>query len=99
MSQEITVPVSLLRATAQSLLDHLEEVQGDTVSLTHDFFWAIPQEQLYDPYVSPSDLTLGQLTESIANLQRIADDTDLEVSYALVWLADVLRAVGQSVVR
>lgn len=64
-----------------------------------DHFWAIPAEQLYNVYASPQELTIGQLSESWANLTDLIGDGLPPNSYALVWLPDVLRAIGLEVVR
>lgn len=68
-------------------------------SLDTDYFWAIPREQRNDPCSKPSELTIGQLTESLDNVERMVSDHDSTLAYGLVWLSDVLRAVGEEVVR
>jgi hypothetical protein len=42
----------------------------------------------------PNPLTIGQLSESFENIESIASDPEAAISFGLVWLADVLRAVG-----
>jgi len=46
-----------------------------------------------------AQLTIGQLTESLDNVERMVSDPDATLAYGLVWLSDVLRAVGEKVVR
>ena len=99
MTDEIQISIQLLRQVSQILLDHLELTVGDQVRLPHDYFWEIPPGELNDVYEKPSELTVGQLSDSISNLGDIAGDPSNSTSYGLVWLADVLRATGQSVVR
>ena len=60
-----------------------------------DFYWDIPVEELYDPYTTPNDLDLGQLSEDWEKLRAIARGETLPVGYSLTWLAAVLRAVGE----
>ncbi|WP_439383996.1 hypothetical protein [Amycolatopsis lexingtonensis] len=60
-----------------------------------DLFWELLPEQRYDLGHEPSEHTIGQLSESWAQLVAMADDPDRAVGYGLVWLADVLRALGQ----
>jgi hypothetical protein len=93
----MTIEISKLREVISVLLDHLEEVHGGVVDLDADFFWNIPKESLYDPYQQPTELTLGQLTESWRNIESIRSDSDDVINYGLVWLADVLRAIGYQV--
>lgn len=99
MSDQIYVPVEVLRRATAVLLAHVERSEGAEVALEKDYFWAIAPEQLYDVYNEPSELTIGQLTESLDNLRAIIDDPSTSISYALVWLADLMRAIGQTVVR
>ena len=42
---------------------------------------------------------IGQVSESLEDLESIVADPELAISYGLVWLADVMRAVGHSVVK
>lgn len=56
-------------------------------------FWAIPAEQRFNVYAEPTEFAIGQLSECPDNLGRI-----VATSYALVWLADLLRAAGETVI-
>jgi hypothetical protein len=42
---------------------------------------------------------MGQLSECIDQLARIAEDPEAAVSYGLVWLGDVVKAIGERTVR
>jgi hypothetical protein len=99
MVERLTVPIDELRLVCSRLLDHLASAEGNEVQLEKDFFWAIPPEQLYNVDASPQDLTIGQLSESWKNLTNILGDDSPTNAFALVWLADVLRAIGQEIVR
>lgn len=96
---ELRVPIDLLRRVSALLFDHLETLEGNEVPLDKNYFWAVTPEQLYDVVNPPSDLTIGQLSECLANLEALEEQPQDAISYALVWLADVLRAAGHSVVR
>lgn len=99
MAEQTVVSIDLLRALCVNLLDHVQSVEGPEVRLDKDYYWSVPVEQLYDVYSPPTDLTIGQLSECLTNLERLRDDPSKTTSYALVWLADLIRAVGQAVVR
>lgn len=45
----ITVTTESLRQACSQLLDHLEQVAGDEVSIDGDYFWSIDRRELYDP--------------------------------------------------
>jgi hypothetical protein len=99
MTDQVRIPIEAMRRAAELLLDHLERTEGERVSLDKDHFWAISPEQAYDVFNEPSDFTVGQLTECLENLEAIIGDPSRVNSYALVWLADLMRAVGHAVVR
>ena len=95
---KIEVSISDLRAALDLVLDHVVELHGTVIHLERDYFWSIPIEQLYNPYSEPDTFTVGQLSESISNVSGIARSDAPVNSFALVWVADVLRAVGQTLV-
>jgi hypothetical protein len=93
MTQGIEVSLHELRRACDLLIAHVERL-GGTVSVEHDFYWDVPAESLYDVDVEPVELTIGQVSESWGQVQQMLADDSRVVSYGLVWLADVLRAVG-----
>lgn len=99
MADQLVLSVAELRRVCGQLLDHLDTVEGPDVRLDRDFFWAIPAEKLYNVYATPEGLTVGQLSESWTNLTAILAEQAPVNAFALVWLADILRAIGQAVVR
>ena len=97
MSEPLRVSVEEVRQLALLLLRHVEESAGSTVELDKDMFWSVPSPELYNVYDTP-ELTVGQLSESWASLKAMGDGESPSLSYGLVWLADVLRAIGQELV-
>ncbi|MEV0248388.1 hypothetical protein AB0H76_17455 [Nocardia sp. NPDC050712] len=94
---QLHVSLSELRRSFDLLMEHIEAAtDGDTVRLDQDYFWSIPQDELYDTAKTPTDLTLGQLSWSWEHLTDLRADPDQVVGYHLVWLSEVLRAVGQN---
>jgi hypothetical protein len=90
--------ISEIRAIADKLLAHLLESGHNVVSLPHDYYWSIPKDARYNPYSRPSELTLGQISDDLNELKRIHRGETDPLSYALVWLASVLRAIGEETV-
>lgn len=99
MTRQIDIPVDTLRRAAEILLDRLETAAGATVALDKDMFWAIPPEHRSNVYVAPAEFTVAQLSESLENVSRIVREPDSATSFALVWLADLLRAAGEAVIE
>lgn len=97
---QLEVSLTELRRAVDLLLNHLEAVaDGDTVRLDEDYFWSIPQDALYDVNRTPAELTVGQLSWSWQHLTDLLADPDQAIGNHLVWLAEVLRAIGQKVRR
>jgi hypothetical protein len=99
MNDHISVPIETLRTAVTILLNHLQEIEGPEVRLDRDYFWAISPDQIYDVYNDPHDFTVGQLSECLHNLESIVADPSKTTVFALVWLGEISKAVGQSVVR
>lgn len=98
-AESSTVSVELLRQIMNRALDHVRDVGGDTIELEQDFFWSVPPHELYDVYIRPEELTIGQITESWGNLTVLQQDGEPVTAYVLVWVADVLRALGHQLYR
>ncbi|KKL16532.1 hypothetical protein LCGC14_2494630 [marine sediment metagenome] len=77
------------------LCQHLDNCGCSEVEIEETSYWSIPKEYEYDAYSDPREHTLGDLQDDWDQLQRMAMNPDDAVGYGLVWLASVLRAVGQ----
>ncbi len=96
--EPLHVSLAELRRSVDLLLRHVEAAAaGDAVIINQDHFWSIPADELYDVSKEPIDLTIGQLSESWQHLRNLLADQDRIVGYHLVWLADILRAIGQDI--
>lgn len=91
----MNVSIDELRKITEILLNHVEQTGVQTVELAHDYYWHVPQESRYEPYTEPGELSMGQLSDDWAELQRISRGEKDPLGYGLVWLASVLRAVGE----
>jgi|SRR6476661_8848210 len=93
------VKTESLRQAFSLIMEHLEQVAGAEVRIESEYYWSIDAGELYDPYNAPKDLTIGQLSECQAKLDSFAEDPSMVITYGLVWLAELLRAVGLKVVQ
>ncbi|MEU8832529.1 hypothetical protein OG963_30630 [Streptomyces sp. NBC_01707] len=95
-SEPLHIPLDQLRHAFDLVLRHVEASAGNTVRLEHDYFWCVPGDELYDVPNEPRAVTIGQLSESWQHLEGLLADEDQAVAYHLVWLADVMRAIGHA---
>lgn len=84
-----------LRRAALTLLQHVEESGQKEIEIAEDFYWDVPAEQRYAPYEEPKGLTVGQLSDEWSEVSQMVNGDRECVSYGLVWLAAVLRRVGE----
>ena len=84
-----------LRRIAEVLLGHLEEVGQDEFEIDKDFYWEVPSSNRYDQYDEPVDLTAGQLSDDWSELEGILSGAKEPIGYGLVWLASILRVLGE----
>ena len=99
MSEPLGISVERLRAVFDLLMTRLAQDEGDTVGLARDYFWSVPPDALYNVYEEPKELTIGQLSESWDRLEGLLEDDSRALPYHLVWLADVIRALGHEQTR
>ncbi|MFF2075039.1 hypothetical protein ACFVXG_09785 [Kitasatospora sp. NPDC058162] len=94
-NEPVRVPLDQVRDSFEVLMRHVEaRVAGGDVALANDLFWAVPPRAMYDVTSEPGELTIGQVSESWDHLRDLLADQDRAVGHHLVWLADVLRAIG-----
>lgn len=93
------IKISALRETLDILLNHVEQSGQSEISIAHDFYWNVRSDALYDRYDEPANLDVGQLTEDWERLQKIRMSENPPVADGLVWLAAILRAVGDEITR
>ncbi|MFF0298850.1 hypothetical protein ACFYS8_20815 [Kitasatospora sp. NPDC004615] len=93
--EPLSISLADLRKSFDVLLSRVEAAAaGDSVLLDKEYFWSVPSDALYDVARDPEILTIGQLSESWQHLTALLADQDRATGHHLVWLADVLRAMG-----
>jgi hypothetical protein len=87
------VDLNEVEKIALLLISKLKESKGEVVDLENDFYWDIPKEEIYNPYKAPKELTLGQLSDDLAELQRDSIEIDA-TPYDLKRLSEILKAIS-----
>ncbi|MFZ6028555.1 MAG: hypothetical protein ACOYYS_12635 [Chloroflexota bacterium] len=98
-SEKMRIDVKELQAITNILYDHLESLEIRHVDISDDYYWNINGKKIYDPYQSPTNLDMGQLTDNWQELQKLLKGEREPIAYEFVWLAALLRAIGEKVAR
>lgn len=88
----MVIQVADLRRHVDRVMTELEAA-GPEIRVTEDGFWSIPTEDLYAIYDIPRKFATNHLSEYWANLDRYQGPG--ATPYALVWLAAILRYIGE----
>jgi hypothetical protein len=87
-----------LRHAALALLQHLDEGGQREFEIDEDFYWEVPTDQRYAPYEKPKELSMGQLSDDWSEVMQMSSGDREVLGYGLVWLAAVLRRVGEKAI-
>lgn len=83
-----------LKEIINILLLRVKENIGDEISFSNDYYWDIANNQLYDPYNMPTDITLGSLYDDISEVDRLLLSSDDAIVYDLKRIAEILKALS-----
>lgn len=92
----MTVTTSELRRLFDVLMSYLEETGRSEFDIQEDYYWNINREELYNTQSEPVEMNLGQLSDDWANMKKVIDGESEPIGYHLVWLAPVLREIGET---
>ena len=95
----IEIDTQTLRLACERIIDHLEKTENAKIMLDEDFYWNIPEDTIYNMSGQPTNLDIGQLSDDWKEVQAIVHQEKDPVSFALVWLGAIMRAIGEKVVR
>lgn len=87
------VPADELKRVFNLLIERIL-ADEQVLEINKEAFWSVPRDQAYDIYSDPGDLTIGTLSESWGQLEQMLSDPNRVVGHGFVWLAEVLRAIG-----
>jgi len=93
-AKQMQITLSEFRDAVAVLLNHLEESGVESVQVNEDAYWFISRDELHDVYKTPADMTVGSLEDDWDELRAILAKRKEPVGYALVWAANILRALG-----
>ncbi len=75
------------------LLERLKESKGNDIEIKNDYYWDISEDELYSPYEEPKNITLGQLSNDLEEVQRL-NKSDDAIIYDLKRLSQILKVLS-----
>ncbi len=93
----MTISTTELRNIFDRLVTKLEAEGHQTIELTQDYYWDIQAPARYKMYETPGNPSIGQLSDEWSSLQRVLNGESEPLNYNLIWLAAILRAIGEQI--
>ncbi|MDY7528883.1 MULTISPECIES: hypothetical protein [unclassified Cryobacterium] len=94
MAKPTIVKLDELERVFTRVLEVLRQSGFAEVELSNDYFWSIPDDQIYHVESPPHDLTIGQVSESLQWLTNTMLEDGDAIPYSLLWISDVLKALA-----
>ena len=91
------INIEQLEKLSTILFEHLREWEIKTTSWPVDFYWNIPEEQVYDMTTEPKTLDIGELSHDWSILEGILESRREPLFSDFIELAAILRALGQHI--
>jgi hypothetical protein len=89
----MAVKINELEKAVSLLLYKLKESKGNEIELKNDYYWEIDDQDLYNAYQKPTNITLGQLSDDLNELERLNKSND-PIVYDLKRISSILRALS-----
>ena len=93
MDNNMKISIDEIQKITSLLLSRLKESRGNEIEITNDYYWDISDEELYNPYEEPKNITLGQLSDDIEEIQRLINSDDA-IMYDLKRLSVIFKAIS-----
>jgi hypothetical protein len=88
------VNIDEIQKLTSLLLSKLKESKGNEIEISNDYYWDISQDEIYSPYEEPKNVTLGQLSDDLEEVQRLINSDDDAIMYDLMRLSNILKVLS-----
>ncbi len=90
------ISITELKKAFNNILNVLEACEIDHIEIDEDYYWYIPKEKIYNMMNDPGDFTIGQLSDDLNEIKKIANNEKEAILYAFVWLSSIIRYIGET---
>ena len=88
------INVDQLESVWQTLISNLRLKEIKEIDINESYYWSINDEDLYNVYKEPKELTIGNLEDEWTWLLNITNEPDDTIVYAFRWFSEILRAIS-----
>ncbi len=93
-----TIDIEKLRTVTNRILDFVEHELGmKTVELSENFYWSVPDDDLYQMDTEPKELNCGSLIDDLEFVLAAHKDAAQSIPLVLMHIAPLLRALSTAV--
>jgi hypothetical protein len=94
------IEIAVLKRAINAVLDHMIEDLGmQKLTIEQDYYWHIPESELYDPHKTPIGLDLGRLPDDADFVKLIRRGEYGDACLNLVHIAPLLRYIAETIQR
>ncbi|MDH6252589.1 hypothetical protein M2347_002316 [Chryseobacterium sp. H1D6B] len=94
MENKIKITKDDLKNILFALINKLENLDDNSFSLNKDLYWNIPDEELYNVYEEPKEITIGSIKEDWDFLQQISHGKREVIGYDFNKTSSILKLIG-----
>ena len=93
------IEIEELEKAAHILFKHLKDNNINSIDLSEDYYWDFSPSVRYDTAQTPgeTDREAGQLFDDLKDIYSVASGEQPPINYGFVWLAAILRFIGEKV--
>jgi hypothetical protein len=89
------IKVTELEQVLSIMFAELREQNGEEIEIDNeDFYWSISKNDLYNPYIQPDKLTLGQISDDLDHIHKLAEKRLPIVGYDFVKMSSIFQLIG-----
>lgn len=94
-NKQTTLTVDNLEEIILLILSNIKKAIGNNgrICFTNDFYWDLSQEDIFDIYKEPNNLTIGSISEDINIILENLNENSL-ITYDLKRISSIIRAIS-----
>lgn len=87
------IDLDKLEQAISILLSQFKKNTGNEIEIKNDFYWDMSTEDIYNPYIEPKNVSLGQLTDDWQTLEKSVNSNSL-IPYDLQRISNILKVIS-----